>query len=181
MGYQETDRKKILIWEMTGILFIILLGSAFHFVFELSGGLKAVALIGAVNESVWEHLKIGFWPAFIWAVIEFFSFGRKKENFLIAKGTSFTLLSVLIAGIYYGFEAMGFETFIVHAINFVFSIAVAQIVSYRLILTVKFNKVLSVIGALLIVANVLAFSLLTYYPLHLPIFKDPITGGYGII
>jgi hypothetical protein len=180
MMYQKVERKKLLIWEMTGILFIIILGSSFHFIYELSGGLRAVALIGAVNESVWEHLKLGFWPAFIWAVIEFFAFGKKTKNFLMAKGTSFTLLALLIAGIYYAGEAIGIEGFIIHAINFTVSIIISQIVSYRIILVQKYYKVLNTVGILLIVINFLAFSLLTYFPIHLPVFKDPITGGYGI-
>jgi len=180
MIYKEVKRKKILIWEMSGILFILILGSAFHFIFELSGNLEAVALIGAVNESVWEHLKIGFWPAFIWSVIEFFCFGKNTKNFLIAKGVSFTLLSLLIAGIYYSSEAIGIEGFIIHAINFIVSIAVAQIVSYRIILIKKYYKILNVIGILLIVLNLSAFSLLTYFPFKWQVFKDPITGGYGI-
>jgi len=180
MAENELNRKKILAWEMSGILFIIMLGSAFHFVFELSGGIKAVALIGAVNESVWEHLKIGFWPAFILAVAEFFVFGKKAVNFILAKGVSFTLLGILIAGIYYASEAIGIEGFIIHAVNFAVSIAIAQIVSYRIILIQKCSRALNIIGSLLVVINILAFSLLTYFPLHLPLFKDPISGGYGI-
>jgi len=177
---QNPDKKKILAWEMFGILFIIMLGSSFHFIFELSGGLRIVALLGAVNESVWEHLKIGFWPAFTWAVAEFFSYGKKTGNFLMAKGVSFTLLSILIAAIYYVSEAIGIEGFMIHAINFVVSIAIAQLVSYGITITRKYRSILSIVGSLLIVINIVAFSLLTYFPLNLPIFKDPITGGYGI-
>ncbi len=180
MKNQNPDKKKVLIWEISGILFIIILGSAFHFIFELSGGLRAVALIGAVNESVWEHLKIGFWPAFIWAAIEFFSYGKKTGNFLMAKGVSFTLLGILIAAIYYASEAAGIEGFMIHAVNFVVSIAISQIISYRITITVKYRRVLNAVGSILIAINVLAFSMLTYFPLQWPVFKDPITGGYGI-
>jgi hypothetical protein len=180
MMYQKFERKKILIWEMTGILFIIILGSLFHFIYEMSGGLRAVALIGAVNESVWEHLKLGFWPAFIWAAIELFSFGKKTKNFFMAKGVSFTLLALLITGIYYAGEAIGIEGFVIHAINFTVSIIIAQIVSYRIVLVQKYYKILNAVGILLIIINLIAFSLLTYFPLYWPVFKDPITGGYGI-
>src|SRR5665647_1325818 len=99
--YVQPYRKRILKWEMWGILFIFLIGATFHFIFELSGKNTIVGLFGAVNESVWEHIKIGFWPAFIWAIIEFFIWGRKIKNFLIAKGVSFVLIGVLITGIYY--------------------------------------------------------------------------------
>ncbi len=176
-----SDRKRILKWEMFGILFIVLLGSFLHFAFELSGSIRAVALIGAVNESVWEHLKIGFWPAFIWAFIEFFVFGKRTKNFLFAKGLSFMLIGLLITGIYYGSVAFGVESLVLDIGNFIVSIIIAQIISYRINLVQKHYKVLNVIGIFLIIINIAVFSLLTYFPPQCPLFKDPVSGGYGIV
>jgi hypothetical protein len=178
---EEMTRKKILAWEMWGILFIFLVGALLHFVFELSGGLRLVAIIGGVNESVWEHLKIGFWPAFVWALIEFFVFGKRTKNFLIAKGVSFTSIALLITGIFYASRAMGVESLAIDIANFFVSIAIAQTISYRLVLVQRGYKALNIIGVILIVANLVAFSLLTYFPPKCPIFLDPISGGYGIV
>jgi len=176
----KISRKKILSWEMWGILFIFLLGAFFHFIFELSRENIAIGIIGGVNESVWEHIKIGFWPAFIWALLEFFIWGRRIKNFLIAKGVSFILIGALITGIYYLVVYLGIENLAVDITNFFVSIAVAQIVSYRLMLLQRYNKGLNIAGAILIIINLAAFSLLTYFPPDCPIFKDPVTGGYGI-
>ena len=178
--YVQPDRKRILKWEMWGILFIFLIGASFHFIFELSGKNTIMGLFGAVNESVWEHIKIGFWPAFIWAVLEFFIWGRKVKNFLIAKGVSFVLIGVLITGIYYLVVSFGIENLAVDITNFFISIAVAQIISYRLMLVQRHYKVLSIIGIVLILLNIIAFSMLSYFPPGCPIFRDPISGGYGI-
>src|SRR5665811_229847 len=128
------NNKKIIGWEIFGILFIFLLGAFFHFIYEISGFLKPIALIGAVNESVWEHLKIGFWPAFIWAIIEFFAFGKRTKSFLFAKGIAFTMSALLITGIFYITKAAGIESLPVDIVNFFVSIVIAQIISYRLIL-----------------------------------------------
>ena len=46
------------------------LGSLFHFIYEWSNCLSVVGIIGAVNESVWEHLKILLWPMFGWWMLE---------------------------------------------------------------------------------------------------------------
>ena len=78
--------------------------------------------------------KIGFWPAFIWAIIEFFIWGRKVKNFLIAKGISFMLIGVLITGIYYLVVSLGIENLAIDITNFFISIVIAQIISYRLML-----------------------------------------------
>ena len=166
---------------MSGILFIFLVGAGLHFLFEISGGLRPVAIIAAVNESVWEHLKIGFWPALIWAIVELFVFGTKTRNFLFAKGAAFTLGALLITGIYYLTKAAGLESLPIDIANFFVSIVIAQIISYRLVLVQKGYKVLNVIGVLLIAACIAVFSTLSYYPPHNPIFLDPVSGGYGIV
>lgn len=166
---------------MSGILFIFLFGASLHFIFALSGDLRPVAIIAAVNESVWEHLKIAFWPAFIWAIIELFAFGIRAKNFLFAKGVSFTMSALIITGIYYITKSAGIESLPVDIVNFFVSIAIAQIISYRLVLVQRGNKVLSVIGLLLIILNIAVFSTLSYYPLNNQIFLDPVSGGYGII
>ncbi len=165
---------------MWGILFIIFFGSLLHFIFELSGGKPLVVIIGAVNESVWEHLKIGFWPAFIWAVVEYFIFGKKLPSFFMAKGFSIILISLLISGIYYLSVFLKIESLPVNIANFVISVFIAQVLSYRLLIIQKRNAILKIIGIILLVLNLAAFSLLSYFPPKFPIFRDPVTGGYGI-
>ncbi|MEM4188473.1 MAG: DUF6512 family protein, partial [Candidatus Hadarchaeum sp.] len=61
--------KKLFYWTIAGTFFIIFFGSFLHFAFELSGNFRPLALIAAVNESTWEHLKLAFWPAFIFYAI----------------------------------------------------------------------------------------------------------------
>ncbi len=43
-------------------LFVVLLGIFLHFAYELSGENPIVGLFALVNESVWEHLKLLFFP-----------------------------------------------------------------------------------------------------------------------
>jgi len=176
------ERKKILAWEMYGILFIFLAGSFLHFTFGLSGGWKPIAIISAVNESVWEHLKIGFWPAFIWAFIEYFVFGRRVKNFFFSKGISFFTIPVIIVALFYGYTwIFKIESLVIDILIFLIAIAVAQIISYRIILIENRRLVGNIIGAVLIITGVIMFSLLSYFPPKCPLFKDNVTGGYGII
>lgn len=48
-----------------------LLGSVFHFLYDFSGENPFAALISPVNESVWEHLKLLFFPILLLTAIEF--------------------------------------------------------------------------------------------------------------
>ncbi len=54
------SNKTVFIYELIGVVFIIFLGSALHFTFALSGNQPIVGAFSAVNESVWEHLKLAF-------------------------------------------------------------------------------------------------------------------------
>jgi hypothetical protein len=65
-------------FELVGMVFIILLGSMLHFTFEWSGNQPIVGVFSAVNESVWEHLKIAFWPALLYLIFEYF---KRKSHY----------------------------------------------------------------------------------------------------
>ena len=176
------NRKKILSWEMFGILFTVLAGALLHFTFELSGEWTPMAIISGVNESTWEHFKIGFWPAFLWGFIEFFVFGRKVKNFFFAKGISYLVIPAVISFLFYSYTLIfKIESLAIDIVIFIIAIAVAQIVSYRLMLLKERKLYLNIIGGIIIIVNIVLFSLLSYYPPECLIFKDPVTGGYGIV
>jgi hypothetical protein len=59
----------VLYWEFSGFMFIYTAGFLSHFIYEWSGKKKIIGVLGAVNESVWEHQKLVFWPSLIFAVV----------------------------------------------------------------------------------------------------------------
>lgn len=61
------------------ILAVILLGSLSHFLYELSGGAAIFALFCPINESVWEHLKLLFFPFLFITAIQWY---RQKPSLL---------------------------------------------------------------------------------------------------
>ena len=172
-------------WEMWGILFIVLLGSLLHFTFELSGGWRPLGIISAVNESVWEHLKLAFWPALFWTIIEWLCLRRPKTdtrpNFLIAKAVGAYTMPALIVGIFYSYTAFTGESILaVDLSSFVIAIVIGQFVSYRL--WYFWNSVHSFnwLGLAMIMVGILLFAIFTFYPLHVGLFQDSPTGNYGI-
>jgi hypothetical protein len=58
---------KVLVLEIVGTVFIIFLGSALHFTYALSGNQPFIGFFSAVDEAVWEHLKLAFWPSLFYA------------------------------------------------------------------------------------------------------------------
>ena len=169
-------------WELVGIAFITLLGALLHFTFELSGGLAPVGVFSAVNESVWEHFKLGFWPAVLYGIIESGFIRKQTSNFLIAKATGIYLIPITIGVIFYSYTAIiGEEFLIIDVLSFVIAVAVGQLVSYKILTSRKFPAWLNGFGLGMVILLAIAYGIFTFYPPQLPLFQGHLSGGYGII
>ena len=62
------EKMSIFRFELVGMFLIIILGTLLHFTFEWSGFQEIVGVFSAVNESVWEHLKIAFIPSILFMI-----------------------------------------------------------------------------------------------------------------
>jgi hypothetical protein len=174
-------KKLILRWELFGILFVFLLGALLHFVFEWSGESRIIGAIASVNESVWEHFKQGFWPMCLYAAIEYRFIRGGVNNFLTAKGVAVYVIPVITALIFYAYTAAaGLEILIVDILIFAVAIMVGQLISYKILTSMKLPGYVDVIAAAFIVLLALVLILFTFYPPHLPMFLDANTGTYGI-
>ena len=63
-------------------LFVALLGIFLHYAYELSGGNPIVGLFAPINESIWELLKLLFFPMLALTVWDLFTSYRNNLNFL---------------------------------------------------------------------------------------------------
>ncbi|MBN1938214.1 MAG: hypothetical protein JW843_01410 [Candidatus Aminicenantes bacterium] len=176
------SRKEIFRWEAAGAAFIIIAGSALHFVFEWSGGFRPVAWLAAVNESTWEHFKLGFWPAFFFAFLEFYAWrGRRPANFWAGKAVCLWAMPVLIGGIFYGYKAILGRHFLwADILLFILAAAAGQYLSFRILTARPLRTRWRRLAAAGLVVLFLAFALLTYFPPRVFLFMDPRSGGYGV-
>jgi len=97
--------RKLLVLEITGTLFIVFLGTALHFTFDFSGRNPIVGSFSAVNESVWEHLKLPFWPALLWMLIEIYPLRKTVSNFFTAKAIGIKVMIVIIPAVFYAYTS----------------------------------------------------------------------------
>lgn len=174
-------RRDLLKWEIIGTLFIITLGALLHFVFAWSGYFRPLALIAAVNESTWEHLKMAFWPAFIWAAAEYLRWGSRLPNLLVAKTVSFYLtpfLIVILVNIYTAI--IGRHILSVDISIFCLAVIAGQVISYLLLCRRPYCPLANLASLCLLVFILGCFCAFTYYPPDLPLFIDPHTGQPGI-
>ena len=174
-------KTSLLRWELIGIIVISVLGSILHFSFDWSGGWKPLGVISAVNESVWEHLKIGFWPALFYGVFEYPFLKKLTDNFTIAKASGIYAIPFVIVVLFYSYTgATGREILIVDILIFVIAIAVGQVVSYKILTMHKLTAWQNRLGLTLLIVLAVAFGVFTFFPPELSIFRDSVTGTYGI-
>jgi len=164
------------------MVFIILVGSFFHFIFELSGENLIIAGIAPVNESVWEHLKLGYWPLVFFSLIEYRFIKDEVKNLGIAKLLAALTIIATIIVIFYSYTAIiGEEILFIDILSFILGVIFGQIVSYKLMSRSKLPQWTNMLSWILFVGLGFLFILFTFYPPKLPIFKDGVTGGYGIV
>lgn len=169
-------------WHFFAFIIVVILGSLFHFIYQWSNKNAFIGLFGAVNESTWEHLKLLFWPTLFLALFGYFSFGKRYPQYFYATLCSIIIGIATIIVIFYTYTGIIGENFLIMDISiFIIGVGVSQYVSYR-ILNKSVNNVLTInyISIVVIVLLIILFITFTFNPLHIPLFKDPISGQYGI-
>jgi hypothetical protein len=175
-------KASILKWELSGIAIIFLFGSVLHFVFDWVGGWSPAALIAAVNESVWEHLKLAFWPGLIFALLEFFFLKAKTKNFWVAKTCGLFMMPAIIVAVFYGYTALvGRHILWLDIALFGIAVVAGQVLSFALMIRQPFGPKTRIAVGVVLALMIAAFSLFSYFPPRCPLFRDGLTGQYGIM
>jgi len=174
-------RRGVLRWELTGIPFIVALGSALHFAFAWSGYWPPIAIFAAVNESIWEHLKLAFWPGLLWAAIERRNLDLAPSEFWAAKGLALLVAPISIVVIFTTYTGiLGKNILYLDIGTFIVAVLLGQVVSKWLMTVGPKSPSFRRTGHLLLGLQLVAFSTLTFYPPRLDLFMDTRNGAYGI-
>ncbi len=167
--------------ELLGIPFIVIVGSLLHFTFAWSGYWPPVALMPAVNESVWEHLKLAFWPALVWAAAVLVALRPNSVQFWSARGYTLLIAPLLIVSIFYTYTAILGRNFLALDIaTFVIAVVAGQVGSSALASAPRPSSYAIAAGIILLICQLAAYSTFTYYPPPLSLFTDSRDGTRGI-
>ena len=168
------------LWQLFGFAATTLGGTVLHFLYDLLGKSVWIAPFSGVNESTWEHMKLLFWPMFIYAVIQSFFF-RDRTDFWCIKLRGILLGLTLIPVIFYTYNGViGKSPDWLNITIFFVSAAIAYGFETR-----KFNSEKATCKAPKISFSVLCviavlFVIFTFKAPEICIFKDPLTGSFGI-
>lgn len=83
-------------WVMFIFFFVVALGSILHFTYEWSGDNSFVGTFSPINESVWEHLKLLFYPLLLMCFIQYLFVRGNNLGMGIMLGSIIGMLSIIM-------------------------------------------------------------------------------------
>ena len=81
-----------------GFFFVLILGTLLHFSFAWLREAPVAGLFSAVNESTWEHMKLLFFPSFLYFLWEYKKYGSSSKDLLTARTLGLFLWTCLYSG-----------------------------------------------------------------------------------
>lgn len=160
-------------YTIIGIIFVLLKGTLDHFLYDWSGHNEIVGLLTPINESIWEHMKMLFYPMLLYSFFLIFKF--RKTYSCITSSLCFGILmgTILIPVFFYAYTSvLGKEIFILDIGTFILSILIAFRLSYKLTLSCRLEPY-TVLLCCLVIVLLLCFMHFTYHPPGPRIFQDP--------
>ena len=174
------------VYSIIGFFVISILGTLFHFLYKFSN-MKLFIPFFAVNESIYEHIKIGIIPMYIYGTIEFLCYKYKNiniDNFSISLLLKIVIFVIFILILYFGYYKLikkDYKNNLIYDIFiFYFSIFLAQFVSYFVIIHESFGFAVCFCSYVMISFILFITIYFTYVTPKHTIFKDNKTGTYGI-
>lgn len=171
-------RKRLFWWETVGFLFVAVMGTLLHFTYDWSGGSAVAAAFSAVNESTWEHMKIFFFPFFLFSVVQLWFQGRNYPNFLAVRTVSILFGLALIPVLFYTYSGiLGFTVDWVNISIFFLSDLLAFLLDGRLLRRSGCGALWQQVAGLGVLwALAFLFVWCTFHPVELALWQDPWVG-----
>ena len=172
-------KRDVPLWQFAGFAFTSLGGTVLHYLYEWSGESVLLAPFSGVNESVWEHMKLLYFPLFVFALIQSRFFGD-YEQFWCVKLRGIALGLLLIPVIFYTYNgAFGRSPDWLNIAIFFIAAAIVFLYETR---SMQQDMTHCPKGAALLIICLIGvlFVVFTFATPHLPLFKDPVNGTFGL-
>lgn len=161
---------------LSAVPIIFILSPLVHFLYALLGKNIVLAAFLPINESIWEHLKLGTIPIILWWSISYLVLKKKiiidLNKWILCTGVSVVLIQIVITNFYYFYTgAFGIESLVLDIFSLLLALIVAQFMALHLYKNLTNSKGLLYMGAVLIIIVILSTIIFSYYPCKIPIFQ----------
>ena len=157
------------------LLFIGALGGFGHFFYNWSDKNTIVGYFFPVNESIWEHLKLLFFPTVLFSIIEYFAIKDKVSGYAPSVAISLMVGLMTIVTIFYTYSGvLGFKIEWFNIAIYYIALIVMLIIKWLLLNSGIINgKLATILSLIWFLAMAIMFVVFTYNPLEYGIFEKP--------
>lgn len=169
---KSINGKSLKCYIILGTVFVLTAGTFAHFLYDWTDN-DIVGMFTPVNESIWEHMKLLFFPMLLYSLFLIFKF--KGTYPCIASSLYFGILTgtLLIPVFFYTYTfLLGKDIFILDIAIFILCTIIAFQLSYRLTLSCRLQPYTLLLCSL-VCALFICFIIFTYHPPNAGIFEDP--------
>lgn len=156
-----------------GVVFVSVLGTLLHFAYNWSGNNLLVGLFTPINESIWEHAKLIFFPLLFYALYLDKRIGKDYPciNSAIRFASLFGVTLIIV--LFYTYSGiLGFHVAFVDISIFYISVILVFYLAYQLTNSCKAEPYGTILQILEFVLLCL-FIFFTFFPPNLPLFINP--------
>ena len=156
--------------KIISVFLVFLLSFPCHFLYNFFPNFIFASLF-PVNESIWEHMKIIYTSFLITSVV---------SNYLFNYSITGILAIIIYLIMYLPLEIIFGHSFILAIILLFITYVISEIINCYLM---NFNSIKNSLkyGFIIIIITYFIFTLFTYFPPKLTLFRDPTNNNYGIL
>ena len=158
---------------ITGAIFVSVLGTLLHFVYEWSGNNVFIGLFTPINESIWEHTKLLFFPMLIFSLYlsrkvnaQYPCIGAALISGALAGAASIIILFYTYSGI------IGFNVAVADISIFFVSVIISFYIVYKIATTCK-DTIYNALSQTLWIMMICLYIIFTVSPPQIPLFISP--------
>lgn len=173
-------KRDISLWQFAGFALTSLGGTLLHFLYDWTNESVLIAPFSGVNESTWEHMKLLYFPLFLFALIQS-RFFKEYENFWCVKLVGILTGLALIPVLFYTYNGVfGKSPDWLNIAIFFISAAMAFLLETRLLKKDSLSCKRPCLAFVLICLIGVLFVVFTFATPEILLFQDPLTGTYGV-
>lgn len=176
--FSKQDKQFAKTYHWIGIVVVCIASVPLHFLYDWSGELSIIGMLAPLNESIWEHLKLVFWPLLLWWGFGYLFFQNKEklslEKWFTAAGISIFISMVFIVSWYYTWvNGIGIESSIIDIGSLFIAVPIAQLLGIHVYRVVQPRKTYLIIAALFLILFAGMLIWFTFNTPNMPIFIPP--------
>lgn len=158
---------------IAGIIFVSVSGTLLHFAYNWSGNNIFIGLFAPVNESIWEHTKLIFFPMLLYSLYPHKKITAESSciNPAMILGSTFGVILIIV--LFYTYSGiLGFNFALADISIFYISVVAAFFLAYKASLSCALKKI-SVPMHFLQIVLICMFIICTLFPPNIPLFANP--------